>query len=332
MRIKNQQPTRREFLKVASASGLGLLALLESACRSTPTPTEVKPSPTPTAAPTEAPSPVPTPVEEPTPTRVAAASVEPVSGSVSVEWLGHGSFRFDSPGGKVVLLDPWLETNPKCPAKYRTMEGFSKVDLVLYTHGHVDHFMLPDAEALVEQLDPKFIAPFELDFLIKEEIPKANVLLFELGNKGSASMIDGLGIMMVAADHSSGAQLTGFEGLAKYAGPACGYIIEFENGFKIYHSGDTALMADMRYIIGDFYKPDLAILPIGGVFTMGPKEAAYACQLIRPKYAIPEHYGTFPVLAQTAEEFIHWAGQYAPSTQVFELTPGEPIQMPPHGV
>lgn len=335
MQTKNQQLTRREFLKGVSMSGIGLSAitLLGSACKATPTPIpveETKPEPTATPAPTEIPSAVPTPVEEePTPTSAIAATGELSTSSVLVEWLGHGSFRFDSPGGKTILLDPWLSTNPKCPARYRTMEGFSKVDLVLFTHGHVDHFMLPDAKGLVEQFSPKIIAPWELEFFIKAEIPKANTLTFELANKGATSLIDGLNITMVGADHSSGAQLTGFEGLNKYVGEPCGYVIEFENGFKVYHSGDTGLMADMELTIGNFYAPDLAILPIGGIFTMGPKEAAYACQMIRPRYAIPEHYGTFPVLVQTAEDFFHWVEQYAPYTAVFELTPGEPIEMPP---
>ena len=121
--------------------------------------------------------------------------------------------------------------------------------------------------------------------------------------------------------------MTGFEGVNKFVGEAAGYIIEFENGFKIYHAGDTSLMGDMRSIIGDFHKPDLAILPIGGVFTMGPKEAAFACKLIEPKYAIPEHFGTFPVLVQSADEFVKHAKHYAPKTKTLVLHPGERISI-----
>ena len=132
---------------------------------------------------------------------------------------------------------------------------------------------------------------------------------------------------MTEAFHSAGAQLTGFEGLNKFVGEAAGYIIEFENGFKVFHSGDTALMGDMKHIIGDYYKPDLAILPIGGVFTMGPKEAAFACKLIRPKYAIPEHFGTFPVLAQSADEFVKETKYLAPKTDVVVINPGEEIKI-----
>jgi L-ascorbate metabolism protein UlaG (beta-lactamase superfamily) len=130
---------------------------------------------------------------------------------------------------------------------------------------------------------------------------------------------------MTEAFHSAGAQLTGFEGVNRFVGEAAGYIMEFENGFKIYHSGDTSLMGDMKYIIGDLYQPDMAILPIGGVFTMGPKEAAFACKLIRPRYVIPEHYGTFPVLIQSADTFRKELKKYAPTTKPMVVVPGEEI-------
>jgi L-ascorbate metabolism protein UlaG (beta-lactamase superfamily) len=127
---------------------------------------------------------------------------------------------------------------------------------------------------------------------------------------------------MVGADHSSGLHLTGFEDVGEYIGEPAGYVIEFENGLKIYHSGDTGLMADMEIVIGNFYEPDVAILPIGNVFTMGPREAAYACKLIRPKTAIPEHYGTFPTLVQGTDGFAKFVRQYAPGTKVVVLEPG----------
>jgi len=246
-------------------------------------------------------------------------------GEVLVEWLGHGSFRFDSPGGKTILLDPWLSTNPKCPAKYRTMKEPAKVDIVLFTHGHVDHFMLPDTNDIVERYNPKIVAGFELQFVIKAKLPKANTLTFQLANKGAPSDIEGIKIAMVGADHSSGAQFTGFEGVCEYTGEPAGYVMEFENGLKIYHSGDTGLMTDMKTVIGDFYEPDVAILPIGGVYTMGPKEAAYACKLIRPKVVIPEHYGTFPMLVQSADEFVGFVRDYAPKTKAVVMNPGEVV-------
>jgi L-ascorbate metabolism protein UlaG (beta-lactamase superfamily) len=246
----------------------------------------------------------------------------PAESQVGVEWLGHGSFLFVSCDGKIILLDPWLSTNPNCPGKYRKKNGFEKVDMVLWTHGHVDHFMLDDAKMLVADYRPKIVAPWELNFFIKSEIPGANCQTFVLGNKGCSADIDGIKLTMVEANHSAGAQLNGFEGQNRFVGEAVGYIIEFENGLKIYHSGDTALMGDMKTIIGDYYRPDIAILPIGGVFTMGPAEAAFACTLIRPKIVIPEHYGTFPVLTKTPDDFRNQVQHLAPQVKIIAAQPG----------
>ena len=244
------------------------------------------------------------------------------SGDVGIEWLGHGSFLFTSVNGTRILLDPWVSTNPKCPAKYRNIEGLGKVDLILWTHGHVDHFMLPDAERLIEKYNPEVVAPWELAFFIKAEIPMANCQTFKLGNKGATASFGALKITMTEASHSAGAQLTGFEGTNRFVGEPVGYMIEFENGLKVYHSGDTGLLGDMKTIIGDFYRPHIAILPIGGVFTMGAAEAAHACTMIRPDIVIPEHFATFPALAQTADEFRKQMALSAPKIQVVELTPG----------
>ncbi len=258
------------------------------------------------------------------PTAAGAAEKEPVGdGKVGIRWLGHGSFLFTSCKAKRILLDPWIRTNPKCPGQYRKKGGFGSLDMILWTHGHVDHFMLPDAKELVADYAPKIVAPWELSFFIKAEIPRANTQTFTLANKGCTADFDGVKVTMVEAFHSAGAQLTGFEGTNRFVGEAVGYVIEFENGLKIYHSGDTSLMGDMKTIVGNFYKPDVAILPIGGVFTMGPSEAAYACTLIRPKIVIPEHYGTFPVLTQTADGFKQQVGKLAPEVKVLVLKPGE---------
>jgi L-ascorbate metabolism protein UlaG (beta-lactamase superfamily) len=257
-----------------------------------------------------------------------ASESKPIGqGKVGITWMGHGSFLFTSVKGRKILLDPWIKTNPKCPVGFRETGSFGSVDLILWTHGHVDHFMLPDAQKLIVEYKPRIVAPWELSFFIKAQIPEANCQTFTLANKGATADFSGIKITMTEAFHSAGAQLTGFEGINKFVGEAAGYIIEFENGFKIYHSGDTSLMGDMKSIIGDYYKPDLAILPIGGVFTMGPKEAAFACKLIRPKYAIPEHFGTFPVLAQSADEFIKETKYLAPKTEVVVINPGEKINI-----
>jgi len=260
----------------------------------------------------------------------SAMAAEPKSigkGKVSITWLGHGSFLFTSVKGRKILLDPWVKTNPMCPAKYRTIEGFPKVDIVLYTHGHVDHFMLPDLEAIVKRFNPMIIAPFELGLFIKNKLPAANYGLFQVANKGGAGLIEGVKIHMVGADHSSDAQLYSFEAPPNPVGEPVGYVLEFENGFKIYHSGDTGLMADMKFVIGDYYQPDLAILPIGDIFTMGSREAAYACKLIRPRYVIPEHYRTFPALVQSPNAFLKHTKAYAPGTKVIVMEPGKEIEI-----
>lgn len=252
----------------------------------------------------------------------AAEKKKVTGGRVNIEWLGHGCFLFTSVEGKRILLDPWISTNPKCPAKYRNIDGLGDVDLILWTHGHVDHFMLPDAKRLIEKFNPEVVAPWELAFFIKTEIPMANCQIFRLGNKGAAADFDSIQITMTEASHSAGAQLNGFEGTNRFVGEPVGYMLEFENGLKVYHSGDTALMGDMKTIIGDFYRPHIAILPMGGVFTMGPAEAAYACEMIQPDIVIPEHFGTFPVLAQSTDEFRKQVALHAPDVQVVELTPG----------
>ena len=249
------------------------------------------------------------------------------TGKVKIEWLGHGSFKFVSPAGKVILLDPWISTNPKVPTRYRDGKGFGQVDLIVFTHGHVDHFMLPDVKKLVSLYDPDIIAPWELDFFIKSEIPHARCMTFQLANIGATLDYHGIDISMVNAVHSSGAQLTGFSGTNRYMGRPVGYVFAFENGTTVYHSGDTALMSDMKLVIGDYYKPDIAILPIGNVFTMGPKEAAYACKMIRPSIVIPEHYATFPALEQTADRFVEALAKIRPETKAVVLEPGQPVSL-----
>jgi L-ascorbate metabolism protein UlaG (beta-lactamase superfamily) len=242
---------------------------------------------------------------------------------VQIEWLGHGSFKFISRDGKVILLDPWISSNPKIPGKYRTFTGFEKVDLILFTHGHVDHFMLPDVKQLIKKYNPDIIAPWELQFFIKSEIPTAKCMTFQLANQGGTYDYHGVKLSMVHANHSSGAQLTAFTGTNRFMGQAVGYIMEFENGYKVYHSGDTGLMSDMKLVIGDYYKPDIAILPIGNTFTMGPREAAYACTMIQPSIVIPGHYGTFPVLEQTPKSFISNLDELYPASECLPLEPGE---------
>jgi L-ascorbate metabolism protein UlaG (beta-lactamase superfamily) len=252
-------------------------------------------------------------------------SADSSNGKATVEWMGHGSFKFTTPEGKVILLDPWISTNPSRPDKYRDFMGLDRVDLILITHGHVDHFITPDLQVLINMFNPDFIAPWELQFLMKSLFPESKQLTFELANVGGTLDYYGTRIAMTEAVHSGGAQFDKMDGENHYAGNPVGYILEFSNGVKVYHAGDTGLMASMETVIGEFYQPDIAILPIGGVFTMGPKEAAYASKLIGAKYVIPQHYGSFPVLETNADSFVEHLKHYAPDAEAVVIQPGEEI-------
>ena len=231
---------------------------------------------------------------------------------VQVTFLGHAAFKLISPQGVVVFIDPFLKNNPKTPAAMKEVE---KADLILVTHGHGDH--LGDAISIAQKTNATVIGIAELAGYIGKKGVKNIVRM----NKGGSYTFKGIRVTMVNAQHSSstteGDQII-------YTGEPTGFIIRFENGFTVYHAGDTAVMSDMR-IFGDIYKPHLALLPIGSHFTMDPQEAAYACKLLRPKYVIPMHYGTWPLLSGRAEEFAQLLKDQ-PEVKVIILAPGESIK------
>jgi len=209
------------------------------------------------------------------------------SSNIKITWYGHSAFLFESPKGKRILIDPWLE-NPKAPPGAKDI---SNIDLILVTHGHGDH--VGNTIEIAKRTQAKVFAIYEIYVhLTSQGVTTANGM-----NKGGTVDVDGVKITMVDAKHSSGVD---FESKVIAGGEAAGFVVELENGFKFYHAGDTALFGDMK-IIGDLYKPDLVLLPIGGFYTMGPNEAAYACKLLKPKYIIGMHYGTFPLLTGTPE-------------------------------
>jgi L-ascorbate metabolism protein UlaG (beta-lactamase superfamily) len=223
---------------------------------------------------------------------------------VSVTWLGHAAFRADSPNGKRIYVDPWLE-NPKCPDGEKAPE---RVDLIAVTHGHDDH--VGQTVELAKKFGCPVVALVELrkwieDQGVEGETPHAP-------NKGGTTEVEGIKITLTNAFHSS-ATADG-----TYAGEATGLVVEFENGTKIYFAGDTCVFGDMQ-LIGRIYQPDVAVLPIGGHFTMDPREAGVALELLGTKRCIPCHYGTFPLLAGTPDEL----RQHAPGVEVLELQPGE---------
>ena len=224
---------------------------------------------------------------------------------VPVTWLGHGSFRIDSPGGKRVYLDPWLG-NPKCPDAEKEP---ARIDVIALTHGHNDH--VGETVELSKQFSPEIVANVELKGWLGEQgAPVGDV---PGPNKGGTVEAAGVRFTLVNAFHSSGAaDLT-------YLGEAAGIVMEVENGTRLYFAGDTCVFGDME-LIGRIYSPDVAILPIGGHFTMDPREAGVALQLVGTTRCIPCHYGTFPLLAGTPDEL----RQHAPSgVEIIELQPGE---------
>jgi L-ascorbate metabolism protein UlaG (beta-lactamase superfamily) len=228
---------------------------------------------------------------------------------VELTWLGHASFRVDTPGGKRLYVDPWL-SNPRCPDGEREPE---RVDVIAITHGHGDH--VGEALDLGKKFSPKLVAIIELaSWLESQGFPNASRLGM---NKGGTVEVDGIRFSMTHAIHSSAMYDAG---PPVYLGDAAGYVVEFENGTKVYFAGDTAAFSDMQ-IIGKYLEPEVAVLPIGDHFTMGPRQAAVALELLGVNRCIPCHYGTFPVLAGTPDEL----REYAPGVEVLSPDPGETI-------
>jgi L-ascorbate metabolism protein UlaG (beta-lactamase superfamily) len=208
---------------------------------------------------------------------------------IKLTWLGHATFLIETPGGKKIIVDPWVLNNPMTPANRKS---FDKIDVMLCTHGHGDH--IGDAVALAKQHNPKVVGVYELCLWMNKKGAQQIMPM----NKGGSQEVGDIYVTMVHADHSCGIE---DDGQIIYGGEPCGYVIQFQNGLKIYHTGDTNVFGDMR-IIHELYQPDLVMLPIGDVFTMGPREATYACKLLQPKAVIPMHFGTFPLLTGTPDE------------------------------
>jgi L-ascorbate metabolism protein UlaG (beta-lactamase superfamily) len=223
----------------------------------------------------------------------------------TLTWLGHAAFRVDTAAGKRIYIDPFLNGNPKCPESERTPE---RVDVIAVTHGHGDH--VGDTVELAKQHGSTVVALVELgDWLGKQGVDESKV---QAPNKGGTVDVDGVKFTLTNAFHSGAAP----DGT--YAGEPSGIVLETENGTTFYFAGDTCVFGDMQ-LIGRIYEPDVAILPIGGHYTMGPREAAVAVELIGAKRCVPCHFGTFPVLAGTPDEL----ERLAPSGVTIErLEPG----------
>ena len=227
---------------------------------------------------------------------------------MKITWLGHGTFHFELPSGETIVLDPWTEGNPKYPQEFE----ITRCDTILITHGHFDH--IHDAVPLAKKFEPAVCAIFETAAWLEKQGVENTCPM----NKGGSQTLGSVNVTMVHAVHSCGIQ-DGTEII--YGGEASGYVLRFGDGRCIYFSGDTNVFSDMA-LIEQLYKPELAFLPIGGLYTMSPYEAAMAVKLLQVKKVVPMHFGTFPALTGTPAELAKLAG---PNT-VWELKPGKTVE------
>ncbi|MGH7885018.1 MAG: metal-dependent hydrolase [Thermodesulfobacteriota bacterium] len=239
--------------------------------------------------------------------------MEILKNGIEITYFGHSTFGIKSVKGKKILIDPWVNENPMCPEKLKDIKN---VDIIAVTHGHSDH--IGDLLNIARKFKPVVISTFEIyKWLNNKGIENCLPI-----NKGGSQNVDGIEFTMTHAQHSS--SIEDEDGSLIYAGEPGGYVIKFENRFTIYHAGDTNLFGDMK-LIKEIYRPELVMLPIGDVFTMSPLEASFACRLLLPKYVIPMHYATFPMLSGTPEELKDMTYDLG-GLQILDLKPGESLK------
>jgi len=224
-----------------------------------------------------------------------------------IKWFGHAGFQITTEKEKIIIIDPWLTDNPLATSQAKDI---AKADFVLVTHDHFDH--IADAAQIVKATGAILVGMPETVGRLKEEaaIPDSQIVFGTGMNIGGTVTSDGISITMTQAFHSS-----------QTASPA-GYIIRLENGFTLYHAGDTGIFSSMK-ILGEIFHINLAMLPIGGVFTMDPKQAYLAAKLLGVSTVIPMHYKTFPILEQDASSFVEIMKKEASNIEVIVLDPGE---------
>jgi L-ascorbate metabolism protein UlaG (beta-lactamase superfamily) len=228
-----------------------------------------------------------------------------------ITWLGHATVLVQSAKGTNILIDPFIQNNPKYPKNYSLP---ARIDYILLTHGHGDH--ISDVVPVAARHDSTVVAIYELaDYVTTKGV--ANTIGMNLG--GTVQLND-VAVTMVEAKHSAGAQ---DDKGTHYTGVAAGYVLTVAGGPVLYHAGDTAVFGDMK-LIQELYRPEVAMLPIGGHYTMGPREAALAVRLLAPKMVLPLHFGTFPPLTGTPDQL---AALVDADVEVVRWTPGECIQV-----
>ncbi|MGD0735742.1 MAG: metal-dependent hydrolase [Terracidiphilus sp.] len=226
-----------------------------------------------------------------------------------ITWLGHATVLIETTKGTTILIDPFIAQNPTYPKSFELPE---KIDYILLTHGHGDH--ISDAVPVAAKHGSTVVAIYELASYVAGKGVEKTIGI----NLGGTVQLDDVAATMVEAKHSSAAE---DEQGTHYVGVAAGYVLTIADGPVLYHAGDTAVFGDMK-LIGELYGPKVAMLPIGGHYTMGPKEAAWATHLLQPQIVLPLHFGTFPPLKGTPEEL---AALVEGSVRVVQWTPGETV-------
>ncbi|KZX17798.1 metal-dependent hydrolase [Methanobrevibacter cuticularis] len=228
---------------------------------------------------------------------------------MEITWLSHSAFEIISDKGLKILIDPFISNNPSSTIPVEEIEA----DIILITHGHADHF--GDAMEIANRTGAILVGNHEISLFLSGQGLECVGM-----NIGGSIQIKDIRITMLDAKHS--ADIDFVEDIIP-GGSAASFLLTMEDGSKIFHAGDTGLFGDMEKVIGGIYKPDIALLPIGDKFTMGPFEAAIATKWISPKVAIPMHYNTFPVIEQNPVVFSNFVMQMDPNIEIVVLNPNE---------